>query len=618
MAIGATAAVRPSPVVAAEPCANSGVPGTPYEGFGAATTGGAGKPIYRVTTLADSGPGSLREAVSSSNRCIVFDVAGDIVLTRQIYVGGAFVTIDGFTAPAPGITLRDYGISIWGAHGAHEVVLRGLRFRNAGQKTCAQGECWDGIQIKNGAYRVVVDHVSSDRASDGALDIGSQSEPLTRDVTVQWSILSGTRNQSLVHRATRISMHHNLFINGHNRNPQVTWDHALATAPPDLTLDFRNNLVWNFSAYGTLVRSKATANVAANYYYSPVRTTAGQALVVDAEGRAHVRGNHSGNDANVNALGTERSEFAAPPVSTTDACQAGYAVRAGAGARAAAFGLDALDSESLAGIPAALLPGCPAAPPSAPVAQASPPSPAAPTVSITPSSPDLVLTALSIPSTVYSGEKFSVKFGVTNRGTAATSGCRLKIYLSADGSGSARVLLRDRYIAALAAGASQWHSLSEVVPAEIKPGTYRVLLMSAQDGTATPRPMAAVDITVSRPAQTPDLVLTSVALPATLRRGAKFPVRFGVANRGAGASQDSRVKIYLSADTRLSTGDVLLRSRYVSRLAPGAAESHALSEIIPAGVKPGSYKVLLVLDQDQTVTESNEGNNVTIVSVRVY
>jgi len=344
-----------APVAAtAGPCANVAVPGTPYEGFGAETKGGAGKPVYRVTSLADAGPGSLREALSTGDRCIVFDVAGDIVLRRQLYVGGAFVTVDGFTAPAPGITVREYGIGIWGTGGAHDVILRGLRFRDAGQKTCAAGKCYDGVQIKHRAYRVVVDHISSDRASDGAIDIGHEA----RDITVQWSLFSGTLNQSLIAKALRVSMHHNLFINGRNRNPQAQWDETLATVPPDIVLDFRNNLVWDFSGYGTIVRRKATANVVDNYYYSSSRPTARQALVVDRQGRAHASGNHSGNGANVNASGTETAAFSAPSMPTTDACRAAEQIRDKAGARGANFGLDSVDSDYISRIPANELPGC--------------------------------------------------------------------------------------------------------------------------------------------------------------------------------------------------------------------------------------------------------------------
>jgi hypothetical protein len=342
-------------------CPNTGVPGTPYQGFGASTTGGAGRPVYRVTHLGDAGPGSLRDALSRGDRCIVFDTAGDIDLRNQIYVKGGSITVDGFTAPAPGITLRDHGISIWGNHGASNVILRGLRYRNSGEKSCASSRgCYDGIQIKNGARRVVIDHISSDRAPDGALDITGKPDSLTQDVTVQWSIISGTTHQSLIHRATRVSMHHNLFIDGQNRNPQADWDSTLSTVPPDVVLDFRNNVIWNFSAYGTIVRRNATANVVDNYYYSAARPNAARALVIDRQGRAHAAGNFSGNGVDVNALGTATTPFPAASISTTDSCTAVQDVADQAGARGRAFGLDAVDRRHIAQLSSGELGGCPA------------------------------------------------------------------------------------------------------------------------------------------------------------------------------------------------------------------------------------------------------------------
>src|SRR5262245_40701052 len=61
------------------------------EGFGENTTGGAGKPVVMVTTLDDYDPnvgpvitGSLRWAMSGSNRQIRFAVGGDIVLATKL------------------------------------------------------------------------------------------------------------------------------------------------------------------------------------------------------------------------------------------------------------------------------------------------------------------------------------------------------------------------------------------------------------------------------------------------------------------------------------------------------------------------------------------------------
>src|SRR5688500_2584413 len=45
------------------------------EGAGKWAKGGRGGSVYEVTTLADSGPGSLRDAVSGSDRTVVFRVS---------------------------------------------------------------------------------------------------------------------------------------------------------------------------------------------------------------------------------------------------------------------------------------------------------------------------------------------------------------------------------------------------------------------------------------------------------------------------------------------------------------------------------------------------------------
>jgi hypothetical protein len=334
-----------------------------YQGFGAATAGGSGRGLFRVTNLNDSGQGSLREALSKGNRHIVFDVSGEIILNGgYVPIRGAFVTIDGFTAPSPGITIRKGGIEISGKKGAHDIIVRGIRIRNSDR---------DGIRITNGAYNVVIDHVSIHGSGDGTLDITEGA----RDVTVSWSIFAepaSGKTMLIDYNPSSITLHHNLFVKGRTRNPQVRIG-AVGT-PAGTTLDMRNNIVWDWgSGYGTLIRYGPRVNVVHNFYSNPngSRSDKKQALVVcqgngkeppenlsscgrgDKASRAwsYVAGNVSADalDVDINAVGNQENPFPAPPVDTQDACTAVQRVLSAAGARP----LDATDRDyiSLISVP---------------------------------------------------------------------------------------------------------------------------------------------------------------------------------------------------------------------------------------------------------------------------
>ena len=79
-------------------------------GHGAGSKGGRGGSIIQVTTLADSGPGSLRACLGESGpRTCVFRVAGTIRFQGPPIISNPYLTIAGQTAPGGGITLAHSG-----------------------------------------------------------------------------------------------------------------------------------------------------------------------------------------------------------------------------------------------------------------------------------------------------------------------------------------------------------------------------------------------------------------------------------------------------------------------------------------------------------------------------
>jgi len=211
------------------------------EGYGTDTPGGRGGAVYPVTTLADSGPGSLREAVSAKGpRIVVFRVGGTIVLERTLKIVHPNITIAGQTAPGDGITLRngrsrDTALQVE----TDDVVIRHLRIRPG------PGGAPDGISLSRG-NRIVIDHCSISWGVDENL---SMRRP-TNDVTVQWSITSEALHDSthrkgphsmgdLIALGGNVTLHHNLYAHNDSRNPRIGGPKAV---------DFVNNVIYNFGA----------------------------------------------------------------------------------------------------------------------------------------------------------------------------------------------------------------------------------------------------------------------------------------------------------------------------------------------------------------------------------
>jgi len=558
------------------------------QGFGSGTPGGSGGSVYHVTTLADSGPGSLRDAVSQGNRLVVFDVAGDIVLSDYLYVQGAFITIDGTTAPPPGITLRNRGLIIRGSRGAHDVIVRGIRVRDS---------ALDGIQIAYGARNVVVDHVSVAGSGDGNLDISDST-----DVTVCWSVFADavSHGMSIKWSVARVSLHDNLFVGNIAGNPNAFID-SLGTPAADTTLDMRNNMVWHWgNGWGTAVHHGATGNVVANLYYSKNSLPDDQAnaLIVcrgDCNGdpaslaRVYTEGNVSGDALafDINTEGNEPAPFPAPAFPTRPACPAGHAVLSGAGARP----LDAVDAAALATV--TMPPACIV---------------------------DLVVASVSPPPSASPGSTVGVPVGVRNRGPGnVTEPSTLRLYLSVSPAldGTA-IEVGTATVPPIPALETAVVTVSAAIPGGAgAAGTYYLLAVADADED-TVEALETNNVGAAQIRIGPDLVVDAIGAPASAAPGATITVSDTTRNRGLGPVKGSVTRFYLSTLVTLDGSAIPLGERAVPPLDAGAVSSGSTTLVVPATAgSAGTYYILAVADGGSAVAEMEEGNNVRAARISI-
>lgn len=213
------------------------------EGFGAYAAGGRGGAVYLITTVNNSGKGSLRECAEATGpRTCVIRIAGTIDLLKPIWITNPFITIVGQTAPGGGLALRvaakasDKRTPLI-VKNTHDVVIRHIRSRPGSAQTLSTS----ALLIEN-SRNVIIDHVSMSWATDQNFSAYSASQ----NVTLQWSIVSeglmqhskGSLTCDAGTNCFNFTFHHNLYAHNRDRNPDLKLS-------PAGHVDFIDNVVFN-------------------------------------------------------------------------------------------------------------------------------------------------------------------------------------------------------------------------------------------------------------------------------------------------------------------------------------------------------------------------------------
>ncbi len=238
------------------------------EGAGKFSFGGRGGKIFVVTSLEDSGPGTLREAVESAGpRIVVFNVAGIIHLKMPLFIEAPYLTIAGQTAPGDGVCVAGESTLV----NTHDVVIRYMRFRRGNTSVFDRDDALGGNPIGN----IIVDHCSCSWGGDENLSMyrhitptaqgGTDQKLPTLNITLQWNISSealNTYNHAFggTWGGRNSSFHHNLFANNTARNPSI-----------GMTYDFNfvNNVLFNWRHRTVDGGDKDSLFNIINNYYKP-------------------------------------------------------------------------------------------------------------------------------------------------------------------------------------------------------------------------------------------------------------------------------------------------------------------------------------------------------------
>ena len=201
------------------------------DGFGKWAKGGRGGSVYHVTNLNASGTGSFRDAVSSSNRTVVFDVGGIINISDRFSVSKN-VTIAGQTAPGEGIMVYGNGM---GYTNSDQSITRFMRYRMGVNGTSDK----DAVGIADGK-NMIFDHCSVSWGRDENFSINPDSGADLGLITIQdciigQGLLSHSCGGLIVDWDYGVSIIRTLYIDNNTRNPKVRGKN-----------EFINNIVYNW------------------------------------------------------------------------------------------------------------------------------------------------------------------------------------------------------------------------------------------------------------------------------------------------------------------------------------------------------------------------------------
>ncbi|WP_437902727.1 CARDB domain-containing protein [Sorangium sp. So ce327] len=228
--------------------------------------------------------------------------------------------------------------------------------------------------------------------------------------------------------------------------------------------------------------------------------------------------------------------------------------------------------------------------------------------------PDLVVSAVSGPSSVTPGSSFNAAVTVCNQGTTQSYGADVELLLSSDDAITpSDIHAGNGYVPGLNPG----QCASVVVPASayVPDGAHHLGAIVDPHGAIgelieTNNAAAGSVIGVG---YAPDLVVSAVSVPPSTIPGGSFDASVTVCNQGTQTSYGTQVELLLSADATLAMADSPAGNGPVPYLDPGQCTTVTFPA--SAYVPDGAYHLGAIVDRDNWVPELIETNNAEVSAV---
>jgi len=228
--------------------------------------------------------------------------------------------------------------------------------------------------------------------------------------------------------------------------------------------------------------------------------------------------------------------------------------------------------------------------------------------------PDLAVQAIGSPAVAGTAQTVTLTNILANIGVGAVASWNYRIYLATNAATPTNglVLTTQGNFIGFAAQTTVTNYDSVFLPDTLATGTYYFAVLIDPNNTVA-ESTKTNNIRVSGPVSVgigPDLTVLAVSAPNYSGPGQTITLVDQLANIGLGSAGNWSYRVYLTTNAVVTTNDTVLTTQGAF---PGFPAHSTVTNsdlvTVPADTPPGNYYLGIIIDYNNVILESNEGNN---------